>query len=360
MGNKLTLSLAAASVVALFMVGCGGGSSSSSTVPYVDVQKGPVFFATVQDKNGQVGTPAVKTLDEAASAAGVARYTFATTPVYPICAKGSEFSWVDADESGDVNTGDTMLKQDFCTYSGTIINAYTDAAVKAAGSATEYEAILAQMATQLGVTKADLLKAPSEMSGKVLATVAALYAQSLLDPTFNANNSNVSEASSFDGTLASVLATNSNDSAAVEGDMFDALPASMKPSVNMAALEAKLTELNANNSNESNSNESEVIENPLADALAYGKRITFTDSPTESTTISFHTNGTTTEISTNGDSESGTWSYTNGIYRIAYGTNDYVEFSLSSIAVGTVVSGTDHYQGDVDTFTTVIASVSNL
>lgn len=357
MGNKLTLSLAAASVVALFMVGCGGGSSSSSTVPYVDVQKGPVFFATVQDKNGQVGTPAVKTLDEAASAAGVARYTFATTPVYPICAKGSEFSWVDADESGDVNTGDTMLVQDFCTYSGTIINAYTDAAVKAAGSATEYEAILAQMATQLGVTKADLLKAPSEMSGKVLATVAALYAQSLLDPTFNANNSNVSEASSFDGTLASVLATNSNDSAAVEGDMFDALPASMKPSVDMAALEAKLTELNANNSNESNSNESEVIENNLSSAPLYNKTMTVIADGEETITIVFNTNGTIVDTNSEG-TIGGTWTYTTPYtYTLSYSDGGVTTLTVPSLSQGASGTYSDAVEGS-GTF--VIQSVSSL
>jgi hypothetical protein len=86
--NGLVLS----TLTAAFLVGCGGGSSDSSTggagtpstETNVTVERGPLYKSTVTDRNGQI-----------AKDNGTNIYTFTTTPVYPITASGGYYETTD-------------------------------------------------------------------------------------------------------------------------------------------------------------------------------------------------------------------------------------------------------------------------
>jgi len=90
---------------ALFIIGCGGSSSSSSTsINEVDVQRGPVLNAYVVDANAQVGIEI-----------GDGKYKFEKTPKYPIKAIGGI---IDVNRNGIIDEGDVNNTLEYETIDG--------------------------------------------------------------------------------------------------------------------------------------------------------------------------------------------------------------------------------------------------
>jgi len=283
MGNKIALSFVAASVVALFTVGCGGGSSSGSLLKDIEATRAPIFYATITDIKGNVGE-----YEENSNI-----YTFPNGVTYPVILTGGV---IDKNLDGMANVGaDPLNFQQMCTWEGTMINPNTSFACLGATTLDQYKANLAKMAADLGTTTAELLKDPSTVSPELQRAIAKIYLN--LDDVTNANNSNVAEF--IETTLDSLILDNldnQNASIAIEEVLFAG-----KATVTQDFIDAKLAELNANNSNESNSNESTDTDTDLSSALIAGKTITFTD-PEETFTMHFDASGGWEEAD-----ESGAW-----------------------------------------------------
>jgi len=139
------ISLAVATVV---LTGCGGSSSSSDTAVVasktITVERGPILKAVVVDSNGQ------KAKEE-----GSGKYTFASTPSYPVMATGG---FIDVDRDGVVSVGDVVNDVNLTTVAGSVVTLATTLA-----SNPKTKAEVERIATSLNITTADLLtKTPSE------------------------------------------------------------------------------------------------------------------------------------------------------------------------------------------------------
>jgi len=156
MKKKIFLSALSAAILLFSACGGGGGGGGGSTPTTVTVERGPVFNATVEDANGQraVNTPNTN------------RYTFSSTPVYPITVRGGQ---VDVNYDGVIDTNDIPLPITLKTDRGDRITAMTT--FLTALPADEKE----KLADTLGVGIDELYALPSEANGKIVAANNAAF-----------------------------------------------------------------------------------------------------------------------------------------------------------------------------------------
>jgi len=145
MKKTYLLSLAVAS---LLLSGCGSSTTGedgvANTGTTLTVERGPILKATVVDANGQ------RARDD-----GNGRYTFASTPIYPVMAVGGV---IDMDRDGTVSVGDVVSDLNLTTAAGSVI---TVATTLASNPATKGE--LDRIAADLNLTVADIIsKTPSD------------------------------------------------------------------------------------------------------------------------------------------------------------------------------------------------------
>ena len=186
--NSVVLS----TLTAVFLVGCGGGRSSSTdststtdtttvtpTSTTVPVTKGPLLMATAVDSSSPVKT--------GIQIDGTNKYAFTGDITYPITVTGG---YVDVNDNGVVDVGDYEFTGKLTSYSTVVtpITTYLGDTSKDAGKAK-----LAALKTLSGITSDDdlLTKDPSETNDDVLALVASIYQSypSLMDND-NSNDAN--------------------------------------------------------------------------------------------------------------------------------------------------------------------------
>lgn len=161
--------------ITMMLSGCGSSNSSSNTPTTVTVERGPVFGATVTDAKGQLATTVKDTN----------KYTFASTPTYPITVTGGRF---DANYDGKIDTNDFALPIVMKAENGlnitpmtTYFNDLND---------TQEQAF----ATSNNLNIDELRKLPSDASGAALAAINAVFAalvqkvQSSIPANFNLEN----------------------------------------------------------------------------------------------------------------------------------------------------------------------------
>ena len=174
--KKLSV-LALSFLTAGFLVGCGGGGSSSDgtstnsgasgglsgesvTSTDVTVERGAVYNSVVTDANGQI----------AIQKDGQNVYTFAITPVYPITVTGGV---VDVDGNG-IDEGDIELFTPLTSYSN-IISPITDYLGDTTSDSGKIK--LAKLKEISGATDDELLKKAPSVVGKseLLALTNAIF-----------------------------------------------------------------------------------------------------------------------------------------------------------------------------------------
>jgi hypothetical protein len=167
--KNITQSVVAA--LAIMLSGCGSSSSdssSSSTSNYVEpiptdvtVERGAVYDANVTDASGKVAVQK--------SAQNV--YTFDDVPTYPIMVSGG---WIDVDGDGKKTVEDVELPAPMYSYNNTVtpISTYI-----ADSNETKRDQRLAELETELGISKDELLKLPSNASTQALVAQNAIYHQ---------------------------------------------------------------------------------------------------------------------------------------------------------------------------------------
>ena len=157
--NSLVLS----TLTAVLLVGCGGGSSSTSPTPSttsVPVTKGPLLEAVAKDKAGKTGT----------QIAGTNKYEFSGEVTYPITVTGG---YVDVNNNGIVDAGDYAFNGKLSSYSNVVtpITTYLGDTSKDEGKAK-----LVKLKELTGATDDDLLtKDPVDTNENVLTLVASIY-----------------------------------------------------------------------------------------------------------------------------------------------------------------------------------------
>ena len=77
----------------------------------VEVERGPVYNATVVDANGNTAE---------SEKINSNKYIFGSTPTYPITAKASNNSWIDIDGDGNRTTNDITLDINMTSYTNAI------------------------------------------------------------------------------------------------------------------------------------------------------------------------------------------------------------------------------------------------
>ena len=173
--NSVVLS----TLTAAFLVGCGGGSSSSGTTSTetsttetvtettastdVTVERGPVYGSTVTDSNGQIAT----------QKEGTNVYTFATTPVYPIFANGGN---IDVNGNGIIDEGDIELTTTLTSYSAVITPITTYLGNTSSDEGKTKLRKLKEILNDSTLSDDDLIKkVPSDLSVDVLVLTNTLY-----------------------------------------------------------------------------------------------------------------------------------------------------------------------------------------
>ena len=173
--NSVVLS----TLTAAFLVGCGGGSSSSGTTSTetsttetvtettastdVTVERGPVYGSTVTDSKGQIAT----------QKEGTNVYTFATTPVYPISANGGN---IDVNGNGIIDEGDIELTTTLTSYSAVITPITTYLGNTSSDEGKTKLRKLKEILNDSTLSDDDLIKkVPSNLSVDVLVLTNTLY-----------------------------------------------------------------------------------------------------------------------------------------------------------------------------------------
>ncbi len=155
------------SVTAIMMSGCGGGSSSSTSVSSYDVtvERGPVLGARVTDSAGQT-----------AQEIGGGRYRFANAPVYPLYAGGGV---IDVNRDGTVSPGDVPNLLTLLSSEGAALTLVNSVAANAE--------IRAYLKSTYGLSDAQIDSATPSSDKTIAAISDELYAYMLengiYDPT---------------------------------------------------------------------------------------------------------------------------------------------------------------------------------
>jgi len=232
---KKKIFLSALSATLLLLSACGGGSGGGSTPTTVTVERGPVFNATVADANGQraVNTPNTN------------RYTFSSTPVYPITVRGGQ---VDVNYDGVIDTNDIPLPITLKTDRGDRITAMTT--FLTALPADEKE----KLAATLGVGIDELYALPSEANGKIVAANNAAF--SALYSAANDVTVDLEDAflNTFEVLKQEEVATEENSDNITEDELAE-MEEQVNSSLGLSTLtEADIEAINDNLTNDDNDN----------------------------------------------------------------------------------------------------------
>ncbi|PHS56519.1 MAG: hypothetical protein COB17_09035 [Sulfurimonas sp.] len=160
--KKRDVLIISVAVVAMLTAGCGGGGGSgSSTATTVTVERGPVFNAIVTDSSNP---PKTATLLK-----GTNKYTFASTPTYPITAAGGVVD-LDEDGDGDYQTGVVWpVEVSLVTEKGTNITPLTTH-LNDLDKNQE-----AQFAAKYNLNPDSLFDLASVASGNIVAAINSIY-----------------------------------------------------------------------------------------------------------------------------------------------------------------------------------------
>ena len=265
------------SLITTFLVGCGGGGSSSTgtnagTTPIVTttdvrVERGPLLGATVKDANNQVAT-ALSTSSNV--------YTFAITPIYPITATGG---YIDVDANGIIDTNDIAFTGILKSYS-TVVTPIT---TYIATGTTEVDrtAKLAELKAKIGGTVSDddlLKKVPSATTADIIVLTNAIYdSYSVLFDT-DTSNDDISTVTTLDNKINTYRATITQSGT---GKTVKELAKLVEEELMSEKGISKLTE-------------NEVAIHDHSSSIVSGKIIVVTDSEGD-TTLTYNSNGTYSE-----------------------------------------------------------------
>ena len=140
------------------ITGCGN-SSILNTITSIEVERGPVYEATVKDALGRTATQET----------GKNIYNFSIKPVYPIVVSGG---WIDIDGDGYQSIQDIPLDINMTSYSNVVTPITTICTHKDKIKREELENKLAE---QLGVDVAELKKVPSKAVPEVAVLNNAIF-----------------------------------------------------------------------------------------------------------------------------------------------------------------------------------------
>ena len=234
--NKLN-SLVMSTLVASFLVGCGGGSSSSSTgtteTTTVPVTKGPLLMATAVDSSNPVKT--------GTQISGTNKYSFTGTITYPITVTGG---YVDVNNHGIIDAGDYEFTGKLSSYS-TVVTPITT--YLGDTTTSEGKAKLETLKALTGVTSDDdlLKKDPVETNINVLAALNSIYeTYSVLmdDDTTNDDVSNIDSTilnSKFENYKTAISQSGKTDLAEALIVVEQELKNNVPPEKVLTALDAK-------------------------------------------------------------------------------------------------------------------------
>ena len=205
MNKKIVSSLVAAVAIASMFVGCGGGSSSSSTDAIVE--DGPILGATVCDSSvPQICATQKDTKKNV--------YTFSSAPTYPIAAKAG---YIDLDGDGKYSTGDKVINE-LKSFSTNITPLSSLVVAKAGGVVVNKGEAEVKVLAEIGdttLTVKDLAKLPSKMQNSSL--IKATY--DVVVKTFKGND--ISDVYVDNANISIVIGDdNANSSKAVESDLY--------------------------------------------------------------------------------------------------------------------------------------------
>ncbi len=167
MHKSLKISLVVIAGISFGLSGCG--DESSSTLPSnqeslltptdIEVERGPVYEATVKDASGKI----------AIQQNGKNIYTFSDTPAYPVTVNGG---WIDLDDDGIKDDEDIVLDINMTSYSNIVTPITTLCSNPDKSKRDELESKLAQ---ELGVSILELKKLPSKAVQNVAVLTNAIF-----------------------------------------------------------------------------------------------------------------------------------------------------------------------------------------
>ncbi|NPA11332.1 MAG: DUF2202 domain-containing protein [Epsilonproteobacteria bacterium] len=197
-------SIAAISMVMAGMfIGCGGGSSSSTSATEVSVERGPVLRAVVIDSNGKM-----------AREMGGGKYQFLDTPKYPVIATGG---YIDVNRDGILSEGDINNTITYYTKDGK--------SVTLVSSIAENPDIREYLKTTYNLTDEQIDNDTPSTNNTIAAISDAVFAYMISNGIYDPKNLTLDDVKSLESQIQNQLAVyeQTQDKAQVEAQLVNQL-----------------------------------------------------------------------------------------------------------------------------------------